>query len=134
MQYINMLFYSTLWWSGWITCLNRFSSDIYNFQMLTFIIMVLANDLTMEGWCLQVQGQQALPSLPSGPAWRPEENRYVTQNRAQSIYKENKPIVQDVQVAAEHCTPTYIITLEWLWMWHITSRKPLKLLDGQFIL
>jgi len=42
MQYINMLFYSTLWWSGWITCLNRFSSDIYNFQMLTFIIMVLA--------------------------------------------------------------------------------------------
>ncbi len=65
--------------------------------------MIWSNVLIMKVCLLQVQGQQGLPSLPSGLARRPEENRYVTQNRAQSIYKQKKPSVQDVQV------PTYII-------------------------
>ena len=33
----------------------------------------------------QAQGQQGLPSLPSGHSRRPVENRYVTQNTAKSV-------------------------------------------------
>lgn len=53
-------------------------------------------------WCLQVQGPQALPSLPYGLEQKPEENRYVTQTEPsqnlKKLYKGFKTIFEEERI------------------------------------